>query len=108
MLNSVKLGISNYPLIIKRIEAKGYSPTQLIMSVEALGSDNVTFTDMMMVLLQQNLALNATPDNSILEIILYVLESMTWTETVSISSASGPYKWGATSPQPRWNFATWG
>ena len=107
LLNSVKIGISNYPLIVKRIEARGYSPTQLIMSVECLGSDNVTFTDIMLNLLQQANAQNVSPDNTILEIILYIEETIPISDTVTVTGASGPYKWGVNTPQPRWNFATW-
>lgn len=107
LLNSVLLGISNYPLIIKRIEATGYSPTALLFAVEALGSNNVTFNDIMMTLLQQSLATNVIPDNTILQEVLAADEGLILTDTVAATSATGPYKWAPGSPQIRWNFWKW-
>jgi hypothetical protein len=105
-LNSANLGISNYPLIIKRIEADGYSPDKLIFHVQCLGSDNVTFTDIMMTLLQQTLAQNATPDNTILQVVLPISEQIKITDAVTITSGSAPYGYGPTSPQPTYGFAS--
>jgi hypothetical protein len=94
-----------YQLLIRRLEAVGYSPTELLFHVEALGSDNVTFTDIMMTLLQDSLAENVTPDNTILQEILPIEEGLELSDTVTITTGSSPYKWGPHTPQPRWNFA---
>jgi hypothetical protein len=97
-------GATPYQLLIRRVEAVGYSPTQLMFNVEAFGSDNVTFTDLMMTLLQDSLAENTTPDNTILQEILTADESVTITDATTISTGSAPYFWGPHSPQPRWSF----
>ncbi len=106
-LKSALFGFASnpYQLLIRRIEAIGYSPTQLLFQVEALGSDNVTFNDMMMTLLQSSLAENVTPDNTIQQEVIPIAESITITDTVSAASTTFPYKYGPTSPQPRYNFA---
>lgn len=107
LLNSTLLGITNYQLLIRRIEAIGYSPTQLLFQVEALGSDNVTFNDMMMTILQSSLAENVTPDNTILQNVVPITEKLKVTETVTITQGTAPYKWGPGSPQPTYNFFSW-
>jgi len=106
-LNSVKFGISNYQLLIRRVEAIGYSPNQLLFQVEAFGSDNVTFTDLMMTLLQDSLAENVTPDNTILQEILPVEEGLSLADAATITHAGKPYQWGPGSPQIKWGFWTW-
>lgn len=93
-LNSVLLGIVNYQLLIRRVEAVGYSPTELLFKIEALGSDNVTFNDIMMTLLQRSLADNTTPDNTILQVVVPIEETLHLHDAVTISAASGPYAWG--------------
>lgn len=106
-LNSALFGVSNYPLIIRRLEAIGRSPTQLLFQVEALGSDNVTFMDIMTTLLQQSLAQNVSPDNTILQEVLSINEGITVTDTVAVTSTTSPYKWGPSSPQAKWGFSKW-
>lgn len=107
-LNSSILGITNYQLLIRRVEAVGYSPTELMFKVQAFGTDNVTFNDIMMTLLQQSLAQNATPDNTILQVVVPIEESLTITDAITITSGSAPYQWGPGSPQPAWGFFSWG
>jgi len=96
-LNSALLGITNYQLLIRRVEMTCYSPTDtskgLMFQVEALGSDNVTFNDIMMTLLQRSLADNATPDNTILQEVIPISESLEIADVVTISAAKGPYAW---------------
>jgi hypothetical protein len=106
-LNSSLFGISNYQLLIRRVEAVGYSPTQLLYHVEAFGSDNVNFMDMMMTLLQDSLAENVTPDNTILQEILPVSEGLTLVDAVTTTGTSRPYKWNTGSPQIQWSDFTW-
>lgn len=110
-LNSTKLGITNKLLLIRSITVTGYSPNSdtkgLLFQVEALGSDNVTFNDIMMTLLQQSLAQNVTPDNTILQVVLPVAEGITIADVVTVTSGTSPYKWGSTSPQPNWGFFKW-
>jgi hypothetical protein len=100
-------GPKPYQLLIRRVEAVGYSPTELLFHVEALGSDNVTFTDLMMTLLQDSLAENVTPDNTILQEILPVAEGLEMTDAVTMTGSSGPYQWGPGSPQIIWSYFTW-
>lgn len=107
LLNSAKFGITNYQLLIRRVEAVGYSPTELMFNVEALGSDNVTFNDIMMTLLQQSLAQNVTPDNTILQVVIPISERLKITETTTVTGTSRPYKWGPSASPLIWGFSTW-
>jgi hypothetical protein len=108
-LNLPAFGV-NKQLVIKRIEATGFAPGangMLEYQVECIGSDNVTFTDLMTTILQEEA--NQTPvDDSIVNENLEVLaETVTLSEAVSVSSATRPYKYGPTSPQPRYGFAVY-
>jgi|GEM_PF-1371865 len=107
MLNSVRFGVSNYPLIIRRIVCVGRSPYQLEYQVEAMGSDTVSFTDIMMTLLQQTNAQTQTSSSTVLQVLLPIAEGLTVSDTVIITTGTSPYKWGPNTPQPRWGFFTW-
>ena len=90
LLNSDKFGVSNYPLIVKRVEARGHTPSKLIYSIEAIGSDKVTFTDVMLQLLQrQNADANIDP-SSVLQILLDIADDVDATDDVTIA-ATGPH-----------------
>lgn len=100
-VNLPSFGI-NKQLVIKRIEATGYTPGDdtlgvdgmLEYQVECIGSDNVTFTDIMTTILQQE-ASQSIPDNStVTENLEVISETMTFTETVSLTSEARPYSWG--------------
>lgn len=106
-LNSAKFGVSNKALIIKQINFVARTPTQLEAQVQCLGSDNVTFNDIMLTLLQQNLGATATAASTVLEELLAVDEGLELTDTVTLTTGSLPYKWGPSSPQPRWSFFRW-
>ena len=100
---------ANYPLVIKSVEATGYTPTELIYAVEAIGSDVVTFTDVMTTLLLQEQTAQQT-DNTILQVLLSVEEAITLTETITLRSGTRPYQYGfngAATP-PKYNMATYG
>jgi hypothetical protein len=108
MFNSAKFGVSNYPLLIRRIECVGRSPYQLEYQVEAMGSQTVTFTDMMLYLLQQTNGQTQTSDSTVLQVLLPVEEALTVTDTVTVTGGTRPYQYGPTSPQPRYGFASYG
>ena len=105
LLNSSKLGITNYPLVIKRIEGTGYSPSQFEYQVEALGSDNVTFVDIMSRLLTQENNNTDTSDNSVLEGLLAFAEGFTFSDALTATPATGPYRWNQANT--KWGFFTW-
>ena len=105
LLNSSKLGITNYPLVIKRIEGTGYSPSQFEYQVEALGSDNVTFVDIMSRLLTQENNNTDTSDNSVLEGLLAFAEGFTFSDALTATPATGPYRWNQANTN--WGFFTW-
>jgi len=92
--NSSKFGVSNYPLVIRRIECVGRSPFQLEYQVEAMGSQTVTFTDMMLYLLQQTNAQTTTTDNTVLQVLIPIEEAIEIGDAVTIIGASRPYAWG--------------
>jgi hypothetical protein len=98
-------------LVIKRIEGMGYSPTQLRYNVQCLGSDNVTFVDLMSTILQQGLATNVTDDTTVLEVLLEIDETLTSSDSLSAptSKTTKAYKWSPTAGQAgSWNLASWG
>jgi hypothetical protein len=90
ILNSDKFGVSNYPLIVKRAEARGYTPSKLIYSIEAIGSDKVTFTDVMLLLLQQQNAQANVDPSSVLQILLDSSDTVDAADDVTIA-ATGPH-----------------
>jgi hypothetical protein len=109
-VNLPAFGISNKQLVIKRVEATGYVPGangQLEYQVECIGSDTVTFTDLMTTLLQEEATQTQVDDSTINENLEVVGETATLTEAVSATPGTRPYKYGATSPQPRYGFAVY-
>lgn len=103
-LNSTILGV-NITLTIKRIQARGYSPSQLEYQVEAIGSDKVTFTDLMAVLLEAELNQNSVDDTTVLQVLVRIGESIAVSDTIQpITTSTGPYMWGTMT----WGFFTWG
>ncbi len=106
-LNSSKFGV-NANLIIKRIIGTSYTPNQMRYEVEALGSDNVTFTDIMATLLQQQNVQNPVDSSTVLETLLAQDETIAVVESITVTPSSGPYKWQPDgAPAMRWNFFTW-
>lgn len=96
MFNSSKFGVSNYPLVVKRIEGRGQKPTQMRYQVECIGSDSVTFVDIMSTLLQQENA-DAQVDNTTLEPLLSIKESTVGADVLhAVTATTGPYKVGTT------------
>jgi hypothetical protein len=108
-LNSAKFGVSNKSLIIKQINFVARTPTQLEAQVQCFGSDVVTFNDIMLTLLQQNLGQTSTPDSTVLQNLIPILESIEIAETVTITGTSGPYVWypGSGQPAMNWGFSFW-
>ena len=96
ILNSTLYGITNYPLVVKRIEGKGRNGFQMEYSVECIGSDKVTFVDLMTTILLQENA-NTQVDNTTLESLVSFTDSFTISDAVSISTTSGPYLVGSTA-----------
>jgi hypothetical protein len=95
VLNSAKFGVSNYPLIVKRVEARGQGPSKLIYTVEAVGSDKVTFTDVMLQLLQQQNAQTSIESGTVLQILLDVEEAPTVDDSVTITATGPSYAYGS-------------
>jgi hypothetical protein len=107
VLNSPMFGVSNYPLVIKRVEAMGFSPDKLSYRVEAIGSDVVTFTDLMLFLLQQQNKQITIDPSTVIQVFqsggnerLSIADAVTATAT-----AKTTFKWDGNS---KWGFATWG
>ncbi len=98
-VNLPQFGISAYPVVIKSVEAKGYTPTNLIFSVEAIGSDTVTFVDVMTTLLLAEQA-NQDTDNTVLQIVISIAEAPNVQETVTVTATTGPYLLGPNSSPP--------
>lgn len=94
MLNSAKFGVTNYPLVIKRIEAVSHTPNALKYQVEAIGSDNVTFTDIMLTLLQQQNGANQVDPSTVLQILLDIEETIQVDDSITVTSTTSPYVYG--------------
>ena len=95
-VNLPSFGI-NKQLVIKRIEAVGYVPGadgMLQYQLECIGSDNVTFVDLMSTILQKETAQSLPDSSTITENLEVISESLTFTETVALTSESRPYSWG--------------
>jgi hypothetical protein len=92
-LSSLKFGVPNKVLIIKQINFVARTPTQLEAQVQCLGSDNVSFNDIMLTLLQQNLGQTSTPDSTVLQELLPIDEGLVLTDTVIVIGTAGPYVW---------------
>jgi hypothetical protein len=95
ILNSAKLGFTNLSLTIKRITGTGYSPTQIKWQVEAYGSDQVTFVDIMSTILQKENQDNPVDDSTIVQTLVTLAEILNMTDAVSVANTqNGPYCWG--------------
>ncbi|HEY3742455.1 MAG TPA: hypothetical protein VGL53_21550 [Bryobacteraceae bacterium] len=113
-INLPAFGIIKF-LIIKRIEAVGYAPGddtlgidgKLEYQIECIGSDNVTFTDLMTTILQQEASQTTVDDSTVTENLEVAGESLTIAETVAATSGTKPYRYGPSSPQARYGFAVY-
>jgi hypothetical protein len=105
MLNLPTLGINNYSLVVRRMEVTGHGPMALQYAVEAIGSDIVTFVDIMSNLLRQETD-NTDTDNAVIPNLVSVPESLAVADTVAVSHTSGPYVWD--NAISRYGFVTWG
>jgi hypothetical protein len=104
-LPTTGFAVTSYAMVIKSIEATGYTPTSLIFAVEAIGSDVVTYTDLMTQLLLSEQQ-NQDTSNTVLQEVLVVSESLTVADVLSYSTTTKPYTWGQT-PTLRWGFFSW-
>ena len=77
--------------------------------IECIGSDNVTFIDLMTTILQTEARRKPTfPTTTVTENLVNVAgEAISLTDTVTTTSGSQPYEYGPTSPQPRYGFAVY-
>jgi hypothetical protein len=93
-LNSAKFGVIGKVLVIKQINCVARTPTQLEYQIQALGSDVVSFNDIMLTLLQQNLGNSSTPASTVLQVLQQLNEAIIVGDTITVIPASGPYVWG--------------
>jgi hypothetical protein len=109
--NVPSMGITNYPLVIKRIEATVFVPGadgQLQYQLECIGSDNVTFTDLMTTILQQEATQTTVDSTTVTENLLVVEESIPLADVLTATATAEPYLWGTTGGNEiRWSFFTW-
>lgn len=100
----------NEALIIKRVEAVGYAPGangMLEYQIECIGSDVVTFTDLMQSVLQQEANQTTVDDSTVTENLEVISEDAVIAETLLAPTVTSmPYKLGvAASNQFRMGFA---
>lgn len=107
-VTSVIRGISK-DFKINRLTAKARTPTALEYTVSLIASGQVTFTDIMVDLLQQGQQAIDVDPNEVLQRLEFLEEAFTVSEAVPTTShTSGPYKWGPDAAAGVWNFFTWG
>jgi len=108
-VNSAIWGV-NINVIVKEIDSKTYSPTSLIHTVTCVGTEVVSFIDIMKVLLLQANSSTQVDDSTILQVLLSIEETIGTTDTLNApTTTSPPYLWGASAGNVgKWNFATWG
>jgi hypothetical protein len=93
-------------LIIKDITAVGYAPGangMLEYQLECIGSDVVTFTDLMQTVLQQEASQTTIDDSTVNENLEEADEELVLADTVTATGATQPYEWGSF----RWGFFRW-
>jgi hypothetical protein len=87
----------NESLIIKRIEAVGYAPGangMLEYQIECIGSDVVTFTDLMQSILQQEANQTTVDDSTVNENLEELDEEVIIADALSMISTTMPYELG--------------
>jgi hypothetical protein len=100
-------------LVVKRIEAVGYAPGDnalgiagmLEYQVECIGSDTVTFTDIMTTILQQEASQTQVDDSTVNENLEYVEDIAATVETLIATGTIGPYVLGPGTPVVRLGFS---
>jgi hypothetical protein len=109
LLNSALFGVSSYPLIIKRIEATPQGKFSLMYQVEAIGSDSVTFVDMIKGLEAAANTGTTIDSSTIIEAFQFGgSEQLTITDSATASGAThNPFKWASTTTPSKWGFAIW-
>lgn len=96
-------------VIVKRIIGKMNTPTQLRYEIECVGTEKVSFVDIMKLLLMRANADTIVTDSTVLQVLLLFTESIASADTLHApTTTTGPYKWGADAAQGTWNFMTWG
>jgi hypothetical protein len=108
--NIPSMGITNYALIIKRVEATVFVPganALLQYQLECIGSDNVTFTDLMTLLLQQEAVQTDNSPNTVTENLEVISEEILTVESLLAPVATSmPYELGvAATNQFRMGFS---
>lgn len=107
-ISSTLFGV-NVLVIIKRITSKMYSPSQFRHEIECVGTDNVSFVDIMKLLLLQNNSNTIVDDSTILQVLLLISESIALSDTLlAPTTDSGPYLWSPSGNDLLWNLGTWG
>lgn len=101
-LTSTALGVTN-SFTIKEIAISGHTPTALHYDIQAHAASNVSFTDIMTLLLEQELNQNQVDSATILEVLLNISETLAVADTVATSTSSGPYLWGT----GKWGLMSW-
>ncbi len=109
-INLPAFGITKQ-LVIKRVDATVFAPganAQLEYLIECIGSDNVTFVDIMTTLLQTEATQNPVDDSTVNQNLEIVAEGITVTDVLNApTTGSPPYHWGNVATQIRWEFWTW-
>lgn len=96
-------------MIVKRLTARMYSPTQLRYEVACVGTESVNFIDIMKLLLTQANASTVISDSTVLQVLLSFNESVILADTLNTpTTSSPPYVWGPSGGNVgTWNKFTW-
>ncbi len=89
---------------VKRITARMYSPTQFRYEIECVGTERVSFIDVMKLLLTQSNSQTIVADSTVLQVLLLMTEEILVADVISQpTSSSPPYLWGTM----KWGLGTW-
>ncbi len=95
---------TNVMVEIKRITRTLYSPTQFLYSIECVGTERVSFIDVMKLLLSQANAQTVIGDSTVLQVLKSFEEIAAASDSVPApTTSSPPYLWGSFT----WGLGAW-
>ncbi len=96
-------------VVVNRITGRAYGPNRFRYRVECVGTDIVSFIDIMSTLLTAHNTLNPSPASSTVENVFVFIEDVTITETLMTPTTNqGPFVWAPSGGNiGLWNQATW-
>jgi hypothetical protein len=93
---------------INKITGKVRDGSSMEYTVYLIASGQVSFTDIMVDLLNKDKKNITIAINEVLQRLEIFAETVTSSDAISTTKTSGPYKWGPDANALKWNLGTWG